>query len=626
MKEMTQYQEFIAKSRYSRYLPEEFRRENWDETVDRWLKFFKEQVPAISTPIWNGLREKILNREVLPSMRSIMSAGEALKRTNVAAYNCSYLPVDSPRSFDEAMYILLCGTGVGFSVEEKYVSKLPSVPALDEYNFTIVVPDSKEGWCDSYRKLLSLLWLGSIPKWDVSGVRPAGAPLKTFGGRASGPEPLVSLFEYTIAKFKAAQGRKLKPIEAHDIMCKIGDIVVVGGVRRSAMISLGDLHDYDHATAKTGTWWETHGERRLSNNSAVYKSKPSIGEFMKEWLDIYNSHSGERGIFNREASQKQAAKYGRRSFEEDYGTNPCSEIILKPYQFCNLTTVVVSPDDTLMDITNKVNYAAMIGTFQSTLTNFPYLRDIWRKNTESERLLGVSMTGILDNPWLNGDRLGAGELDDFLDYLRDEAVRTNQRWAEYIGINPSAAVTCIKPEGTVSQLTGTSSGIHPGHAPFYLRRVRQDYKDPLTKFLIDEGIPNEPCVMAPTSTCVFSFPQKAEGLTRKDLTAIEHLNLWLKYQRNYCEHKPSITISVKEHEWMEVGAWVWEHFDECTGISFLPDDGGSYQQAPYEDITEEKYNELLAKMPKIDWLRFIEVQDNVEGSQTLACTAGGCAI
>jgi len=468
-----------------------------------------------------------------------------------------------------------------------------------------------------------MLYKGTIPQWDVSLVRPAGAPLKTFGGRASGPGPLIDLFSYTVNKFMIAQGRQLKPIECHDIMCKIGEVVVVGGVRRSAMISLGDLGDYDHATAKTGTWWEQHGERALANNSAVYNSKPSVGEFMKEWLDIYNSHSGERGIFNREASQKQAAKWGRRSASVDYGTNPCSEIILKPYQFCNLSTVVVSPEDTLASLKHKVRVATIMGTMQSTLTYFPYLRDIWRTNTESERLLGVSMTGILDNGILRG---GYYNLEEVLQELRDVARDTNQEWAKILGINESTAITCVKPEGTVSQLTQTSSGIHAGHAPYYIRRIRQDKKDPLTQFLIEQGVPHEDCVMKPDQTSVFSFPQRSPGFTRKDLTAIEHLNIWLMYQRHWCEHKPSVTISVKEHEWMEVGAWVYEHFDECTGISFLPDDGGTYRQAPYEDIDLSVYHRLKDTQPTIDWENFIEDRDNVEGAQTLACAAGGCEI
>jgi ribonucleoside-triphosphate reductase len=624
---MNSYQNLIAKSRYSRYLPEQKRRENWDETSDRWIEFFKEELKNklhLNDSVWPLLENAIKDLEVLPSMRSIMTAGEALRRTNVAAYNCSYLPVDHPRCFDEAMYILLCGTGVGFSAEVKYTSTLPKVPFLTESNLTIVVGDSKEGWCEAYKQLIEHLYSGVIPQWDVSKVRPAGTPLKTFGGRASGPGPLVELFKYTIAKFTLAQGRQLKPIECHDIMCKIGEVVVVGGVRRSAMISLGDLGDHDHATAKAGEWWKNHGERALANNSAVYNSKPSMGEFMKEWLDIYNSHSGERGIFNREASQKQAAKWGRRSADIDYGTNPCSEIILKPYQFCNLSTVVVSPEDTPESLKHKVRVATIMGTMQSTLTYFPYLRDVWRTNTEQERLLGVSMTGILDNKHLRDE--GSMYLDELLAELRDVARVTNQEWSKILGVPESAAITCVKPEGTVSQLTLTSSGIHPGHAPYYIRRIRQDIKDPLTQFLIEQGVSNEPCFMKPEQTVVFSFPMKCEGFTRQNLTAMQHLDLWLTYQRQWCEHKPSVTISVKEHEWMEVGAWVYEHFDECTGISFLPDDGGTYHQAPYETIDDSTYESLYATQPNINWDLFTEDRDNVEGAQMLACTAGACEL
>jgi len=625
---MNSYQNLIAKSRYARYLPEEQRREDWSETADRWVEFFKEELKHRIDPndsIWPMLNNEIKTLSTLPSMRSIMTAGEALRRTNVAAYNCSYLPVDSQRSFDEAMYILLCGTGVGFSCEHQYVNQLPNIPNImrHAYGLVIEVEDSKEGWCEAFRDLVGHLYNGDIPSWDVSKVRPAGAPLKTFGGRASGPGPLVDLFQYTVTKFIHAKGRKLKPIEAHDIMCKIGEVVVVGGVRRSAMISLGDLGEFDHATAKAGAWWENHGERALANNSAVYQNKPSIGEFMKEWLDIYNSHSGERGIFNREASQKQAAKWGRREYDVQYGTNPCSEIILKPYQFCNLSTVVVDVNDTLESLKIKVRFATIMGTMQSTLTHFPYLRKVWQENTEAERLLGVSMTGILDNAILRGEN---GDLKQTLNTLRDVARETNEEWAKYLGIPASAAITCVKPEGTVSQLTQTSSGIHAGHAPHYIRRIRQDKKDPLTQFLIEQGVPYEDCVMKPDQTAVFSFPQQSPGFTRKDITALEHLNIWLAYQRYWCEHKPSVTISVKDHEWLEVGAWVYEHFDECTGISFLPDDGGTYRQAPYEDCTKGVYLDMVAATKPIDWSLFKEDRDNVEGAQTLACTAGGCAI
>lgn len=561
-------------------------------------------------------------------MRSIMTAGEALERQNIAGYNCSYLPIDDMKSFDEAMYILLCGTGVGFSVEQKYVNKLPEIPEkLFDSNTVVVVKDSKEGWAKALRQVIALLYAGEIPQWDVSAVRPAGTRLKTFGGRASGPEPLVDLFKYTVAKFKQAAGRKLTSLEAHDILCKIGEVVVVGGVRRSAMISLSDLTDDRMAHAKAGNWWEGNGQRALANNSAVYDSKPSVGQFMREWASIYESHSGERGIFNRYASESQAAKNERRELGKEWGTNPCSEIILRPYQFCNLSSVIVRSEDTKEVLAEKVKLATILGTFQSTLTHFPYLRKVWQTNTEDERLLGVSMTGILDNRLLNNP--DNPSLPALLEELKYVAVATNSLLANELGINASAAITCVKPEGTVSQLTDTASGIHPQHSSFYIRRVRSDNKDPLTNFLKQSGFPYEPCVMKPDSTTVFAFPMKVApgAVLREDLSAVRHLELWLIYQRYWCEHKPSVTISVREDEWPEVGAWVWDHFDEITGVSFLPMDGGTYRQAPYTECSEKEYEEALKAIPStIDWESFIENTDNVEGVQTLACVAGACSI
>ena len=630
---MTPYQTYIAKSRYSRYLDDKGRREHWDETVARYFDFMEKHLKknndyTLTPELRNRLETAVLNLDVMPSMRSIMTAGEALERQNIAGYNCSYLPIDDPKAFDEAMYILLCGTGVGFSVEQKYVNKLPEIPEkLYESNTVVHVKDSKEGWAKALRQVLALLWAGEIPKWDVSAVRPAGTRLKTFGGRASGPEPLVELFKYVVAKFKAAQGRKLFSIEAHDILCKIGEVVVVGGVRRSAMISLSDLGDDRMAHAKAGNWWDGQGQRALANNSAVYEVKPDVGQFMREWSNIYESHSGERGIFNRYASELQAAKNGRRVLGKEWGTNPCSEIILRPYQFCNLSSVIVRADDDVESLKEKVAIATILGTFQSTMTNFPYLRKVWQTNTEEERLLGVSMTGILDNPLLNS----ANDLDlpKRLEALRDVAINTNAEFAASLGIPVSAAITCVKPEGTVSQLTGTASGIHPQHSSFFIRRVRSDNKDPLTTFLKNSGFPSEPCVMKPDSTTVFSFPMKVEkgAVLREDLSAIEHLRLWLIFQRHWCEHKPSVTISVNENEWPSVGAWTWEHFDEVTGVSFLPMDGGTYRQAPYEAIDEATYNTLAMEMPQsINWEDMSENTDNVEGAQMLSCTAGACEI
>jgi ribonucleoside-triphosphate reductase (thioredoxin) len=630
---MTPYQTYIAKSRYSRFLDDKGRREHWDETVARYFNFMEKHLKdkqnyTLSPALRYELEQAVVNLEVMPSMRSIMTAGEALERQNIAGYNCSYLPIDDVKAFDEAMYILLCGTGVGFSVEQKYVNKLPDIPEkLYDSNTVVVVKDSKEGWAKALRQVIALLYAGEIPKWDVSAVRPAGTRLKTFGGRASGPEPLVDLFKYVVNKFKGAVGRKLHTIECHDILCKIGEVVVVGGVRRSAMISLSDLGDDRMAHAKAGNWWDGNGQRALANNSAVYEVKPDVGQFMREWSNIYESHSGERGIFNRYASELQAEKNGRRNLGKEWGTNPCSEIILRPYQFCNLSSVIVRNSDTMDTLRNKVRLATILGTFQSTMTSFPYLRKIWQTNTEEERLLGVSMTGILDNPLLNS----AYDLDlpKRLEELKNVAINTNATLADDLGIPVSAAITCVKPEGTVSQLTGTASGIHPQHSSYYIRRVRSDNKDPLTDFLKAQGFPSEPCVMKPDSTTVFSFPQKVgEGaVLREDLSAIEHLDLWLVFQRHWCEHKPSVTISVNENEWPKVGAWTWDHFDEVTGVSYLPYDGGTYRQAPYEEITAGEALQMFLKMPEnIDWDQFIERTDNVEGAQMLSCTAGACEI
>lgn len=629
---MDYYQQFIHKSRYSRFVQDEQRREHWEETVKRYFSFMQNQLEtkhkySIDSKLLDELYTAVLNLEVMPSMRAIMTAGKALERDNTAGYNCSYLPIDDPKAFDEAMYILLCGTGVGFSVEQKYVTQLPEVPdQLFDSETVISVADSKEGWAKALRQLIALLYSGEVARYDLSKIRPAGARLKTFGGRASGPGPLDELFRFVTAKFKGAVGRKLTSLECHDILCKIGEVVVVGGVRRSAMISLSDLEDDRMRHAKSGQWWEQNAQRALANNSATYEAKPDIGQFLQEWTSLYNSHSGERGIFSREASKSQADKNGRRDSNHDFGTNPCSEIILRPYQFCNLTEVVVRAEDTPETLARKVRIATILGTFQSTLTHFPYLRKIWQKNTEEERLLGVSLTGILDNKWM-------GEVCDStkkaLEQLRQVAVDTNAEYSGALGIPQSAAITCVKPSGTVSQLVNSASGIHTRHSKYYIRRVRGDKKDPLTKFLTDSGVPTEDCVMRPDSTAVFSFPVKApeNARTRDSLDALQQLDIWMMYQRHWCEHKPSVTISVKEDEWMDVGAWVWRNFDEISGISFLPWDGGTYRQAPYEECTKEQYEELLSKMPSaIVWDNLKEEDDNVEGAQTLACASGWCEI
>lgn len=631
------YRNFIHTSRYARYRDDLGRRETYVETVDRYMNYMvnsleKNHNYRVPDADRESVREFILGQAAMPSMRAMMTAGPALDRDNVAAYNCSYVTIDDPRAFDETLYILMNGTGVGFSVEEKYVRKLPFIAEEFEATETVVkVADSKEGWARAYREVLSLLWGGRVPRWDTSKVRPAGARLKTFGGRASGPGPLEQLFQFTIDIFTKAAGRQLTSLEAHDLVCKIAEVVVVGGVRRSALISLSDLSDLRMATAKSGSWWESQPQRSLANNSVAYTCKPDMTAFMSEWKNLYDSKSGERGIFNRQAAQKQAVKNGRRDGNFDFGTNPCSEIILRPNQFCNLTEVVVRPDDTQDTLAEKVRAATILGTWQSTLTSFKYLRKVWRKNTEEERLLGVSLTGQFGNRLMSGQE-GIDELSAVLYGLKEVAVVANQETADAIGIPRSTAITCVKPSGTVSQLVGVPSGMHTEHDHFYIRTVRGDIKDPLTQFLKDSGVPNEPDVMKPNDTVVFSFPKKAAdgALTRNDLTAIEHLEIWLAYQRAWCEHKPSITVSVKDHEWMSVGAWVYDHFDEVSGISFLPYSEHTYKQAPYQSITEAEYKEWLERMPDdIQWdlLPTYEEGDNTTGSQELACSAaGGCEI
>ena len=626
----TLYQDFIHLSRYSRWLEEEGRRETWEETVNRYFNFFDEHLKGMKVKVTKEereeLRQAVLNLEIMPSMRSLMTAGEALIRDNTAGYNCSYVAVNRVRAFDEILYILMCGTGVGFSVEKQFVEKLPTIAEeFTQSDTTIIVQDSKAGWAKAYKELVSLLIGGQVPQWDVSKVRPAGARLKTFGGRASGPKPLEDLFQFTCDTFKRAAGRKLTSIECHDIVCKIAEIVVVGGVRRSALISLSNLSDDRMRNAKTGAWWEANPQRALANNSAVYTERPEIGVFMEEWLSLYNSKSGERGIFNRDATKKTVARLGeRRDPNFEFGTNPCSEIILRDREFCNLTEVVVRVEDTPESLKRKTRLAAILGTWQASLTNFPYLSSEWKKNCEEEALLGVSLTGILDNKMMQNPS------SDLLNALKQEAVSTNKEWAKRLGINPAAAITCVKPSGTVSQLVDAASGIHARHAEYYIRTVRADQKDPICKLMVDLGFPHEPCVMKPEHTMVFSFPMKAEGsITRNDMTAIEQLELWLVYQRNWCEHKPSVTITVKEHEWMEVGAWVYKHFDEISGISFLPHSDHSYRQAPYQDCTKEQYEEMLAKMPKtVDWsqLKKYEKEDNTAGTQTYACSGDKCEI
>jgi len=640
----TSYQEFIHLSRYSRWLPDKERRETWTETVSRYFTFFEEHLLELHDfklprGVKKELEEAVLSLKVMPSMRCLMTAGEALKRENIAGYNCSYVAVNRPQAFDEILYVLMNGTGVGFSVERQFVSQLPSV--AEEFHMTettVVVPDSKLGWAKSFKEIIGMLYMGQIPRWDMSKVRPSGAPLKTFGGRASGPEPLESLFNFTVSIFKNSAGRKLSSIECHDIVCKIAEIVVVGGVRRSALISLSNVSDDRMRAAKSGQWWDNNPQRALANNSACYSEKPDIGVFMDEWKSLYDSKSGERGVFNRASAVRQAERNGRRDINYEFGTNPCSEIILRDREFCNLSEVVVRVTDSTETLKSKARLAAILGTIQSTLVNFKYVSAGWKKNCEEERLLGVSLTGIMDCPLTNGTRGKTNgsmvELDilpQLLDELREVVINTNKEWAKKIGINQSTASTCVKPSGTVSQLTDAASGIHARHNPYYIRTIRGDKKDPLTKMMTDVGFPVEDDHLNPSHTAVFSFPIKVEkgAVFRTDKTAIEQLELWKVYQEHWCEHKPSVTISIKESEWIEVGAWVYKHFDTMSGVSFLPFSEHTYKQAPYQDCGVQEYKELLKQMPKdVDWSKLSEYEsvDMTIGSQELACSAGFCEI
>ena len=635
MKHMNDYQRFIALSRYARWIEEENRRETWEETVSRLIEYFSYHVATnlevkLDEDIWKKLKQNIISLNIMPSMRSMMTAGPALSRENIAGYNCSYIPIDNPKAFDEVLYILMNGTGVGFSVERQYINSLPTVPDR-EFEYTedvICVADSKEGWARAFRDLISYLYTCRVPKINVNKVRAAGARLKTFGGRASGPQPLVDLFDFTITKFKEARGRKLNSLECHDLVCKTGEVVVVGGVRRSALISLSNLSDYRMREAKTGQWWETNPERALANNSAVYTDVPDTGTFMNEWLSLYQSKSGERGVFNRQSAQKKAAQNKRRESDIAFGTNPCSEIILRPNQFCNLTEVVCRSSDTKVTLKNKIEMATILGTIQATFTNFGYLRKRWQNNTEEERLLGVSLTGVMDCPLLNGT---TSNLPVTLEYLRSVAVETNKQWASKLNIPQSTAITCVKPSGTVSQLVNSASGVHARHNEHYIRTVRGDNKDPLTQLMISVGVPYETDHLQPDTTTVFSFPMKSpdKAICRNDVSAIQQLELWKTYAEHWCEHKPSVTISVKEKEWVNVGAWCWNNFSYLSGVSFLPHTDHTYKQAPYQDIDEADYTSLLAKMPKnIDWTKLsaIEKEDTTTGTQELACTAGVCEL
>ena len=635
------YQTFIHLSRYSRWLEEDNRRETWEETISRLINYFKYHIEdnleiklsEEDGEIWNELYRSIYALEVMPSMRAMMAAGPALERENIAGYNCSYIPIDSPRSFDEVLYILMNGTGVGFSVERQYVNNLPTIPytEMEETDDVISVADSKEGWARAFKDLISYLYSGRVPQINMDKVRPAGSRLHVFGGRASGPDPLKELFNFTINKFKQAKGRKLTSLECHDIVCKTGEVVVVGGVRRSALISLSNVSDDRLRSAKKGQWWETNPERSLANNSAVYTDPPDTATFMKEWSSLYESKSGERGMFNRQSAQLKSKSNGRREWEIDFGTNPCSEIILRPNQFCNLTEVVCRVDDTRATLKKKIRMATILGTIQATMTKFGYLRKRWQTNTEEERLLGVSLTGIMDCKLLNGTYNNEVKLETLLTSLKDYSIEINKEWSSKLNIPQSTAVTCVKPSGTVSQLVDSASGIHARHSPYYIRTVRGDIKDPLTQFMMDSNIPHEPDQMRPDSTVVFSFPMKSpeNAIHRNDQGAIQQLELWKMYAEKWCEHKPSVTISVREHEWVGVGSWCWDNFNYLSGVSFLPHSDHSYKQAPYQDIAKKEYEKYAAKFPtNIDWSKLPEweKEDTTKGTQQLACTAGVCEI
>ena len=622
---MDSYQQYIHKSRYARYIPTETRRETWDETIDRYMGFWKKRGVKFKTGEAEELRKAIYDMDVMPSMRALMTAGDALDRDNVAGFNCSYITIDSPRAFDEMMYILMCGTGVGFSVERQYINKLPEVAEDFHDTDTIIhVADSKIGWAKSYRELVSLLYSGQLPKWDISGIRPSGSPLKTFGGRASGPEPLVDLFKFTVSVFKNSAGRKLNSLECHDLCCKIAQVVVVGGVRRSALISLSNLTDDRIRRAKHGQWWVDEPQRGLSNNSACYTEKPDFGAFLNEWGSLYESRAGERGIFSRVASQKQAARNGRRDAEWDFGTNPCSEIILRPNQFCNLSEVVVREGDTFQSLKQKVRYATILGTLQAPLTDFRYLRKVWQNNTQEEALLGVSLTGILDSSLMN---LKNKNLPTVLQALKDEAIETNKAWSKRLGIAQSAAITCVKPSGTVSQLVDSASGIHPRYSQYYIRRVRADMRDPMCNVLEDAGVPSEVDVTSP-STKVFSFPKKSpkDAVLASEQKGMDQLELWSIYQEHWCEHKPSITVYYRDDEFLGIGVWVYNNFDSVSGISFLPYSDHTYEQAPYEEITKEQYTKMTKGFPTEFKWDITEETDTTEGAQTLACVGGACEL
>ncbi|MDA0320449.1 MAG: recombinase [Proteobacteria bacterium] len=619
-------EEYVYISKYSKFLHDQNRRETWAETVKRYKANVLDR--HLSNEMAEIIARAILNLEVVPSMRMLATAGPALDRDNVCGYNCAYKAITQPRDFSDALFILSSGTGMGYSVEKKYISQLPKVPSsvkMDEVSFT--VQDSREGWQEAVQFAMEEGFLGNIYEYDLSLLRPEGAILKTFGGRSSGPEPLRKTLNYINDLFKKAAGRQLTSLECHDLMCMIASCIVAGGVRRSAMISLGDIDDVEMRNAKNWSLGAFPEERHSANNSYVTNGTPSKEEFEAEWSAMVAGKSGERGIFNRASAKAQAEKFGRKV--ADFGCNPCSEILLvDDGQFCNLSEVIIRADDDFYDLKRKVELATIIGTVQSTFTHFPALPKNWTDNCEEERLLGVSMTGIMDNPLTNGVLAG---LPGRLNELRNFAIDTNKKWAEKLGISAAASVTCVKPSGSVSALTGTASGIHSRWSDYYIRRTIQSNADPLTQLMIDEGIPHEPSATKPDLETVFSFPIASPlgAVTNGTRSAIEQMEMWLTYQRNWTTHKVSATISVKSDEWDDLAKFVYDHFDEIAGVSFLPYDDHAYVQAPYEQISAEKYEELNLAFPiSVNWSRLpeFEIEDTTKASQELACTGGACEI
>ena len=622
--------EFIYYRTYSRWIDDEGRRETWVETVDRYINFMRENLgKRLSDKEYSEVRQAILSHEAMPSMRLLQFAGKAARTTNVCAYNCSFIAPTKLEDFAEIMYISMCGTGAGFSVESQYIQQLPVIKRQSgKLRHVHVIDDSKEGWCDALTLGLKTWYAGEDVQFDYSRLRPAGARLKTMGGKSSGPDPLRELLTFARATVLKRQGRRLTNLDAHDIICKIGEIVVAGGVRRSALISLSDLDDVEMRDAKKGQFYITEPQRSLANNSAVYNEKPGAEEFMREWLALMESHSGERGIFNRGGLRETFPERRTKMLEEridTIGTNPCGEILLQPKQFCNLSEIVARAEDTPGSLMRKMKIATLLGTYQSTLTNFPYLSREWKEHCEEERLLGVSITGQWDSP--------AVRKPEMLKKLRDAAVVYNREYAKRFTVSPSTCITCTKPSGTLSQMVDCASGMHPRHAPYYIRRVRIASTDALFQMLRDQGVPYHPEVgqnMETATTFVIDFPVKAPdaAIFRDQVPALELLEYWKDVKENYTEHNPSVTISVGDDEWLKTGNWVYENWKIVGGLSFLPRSNHVYKLAPYEEIDEKAYHELLERFAHVDFSKIVtyEREDGTENKRELACASGTCEV